>query len=111
MPFARAATTAPLRQNADFGRYLLRVTAAHMLALPAVAEARHIKHSQSTFVQLGHVARILCERCVRRLPAVCERYGAAAAQLGVECLLQCLRVAEQLYVRKFAFFLQAISEY
>lgn len=110
VPFATAAATAPLRQNADFGRHLLRVTHAHMLALPAIAEARHIKHSQSTFVQLGNITRILCERCVRRLPAVCQRYGAGAAQLSVDCLLQCLRVGELLHVRKFAFFLQAISE-
>lgn len=107
--FATVEETAALRKNVEFNRYVLQVAVARMQTLPAQAEARHIKHSQSTFAQLAQITRIMYLQCVDQLAAISERFDVETAQLGVECFRECLHVAIQLYPRKVHQFLQTLS--
>lgn len=109
--FATAEQTAPLRINIDLNRYCLRVALQRMQTLPAQAEQRHIKHSQSIFVQLCQLTSIMYRQCVVQLGAMCERFDVETTQLGVDCFRECLQVAVQLYPRKLHQFLQTLSKW
>ncbi|ALC42831.1 FANCI, partial [Drosophila busckii] len=109
VPFADAAHTTALRSYEPLVRYVLELAALKVQAIRLEPDFKQLSYSKRTLKLLTDIAKVVYERCIRRLPALWREFDIESAALAAQCFMECVHTAHVTYYKRFNEFVKGFD--